>query len=510
MTADRGDGAPDERDADGGAAEERRYRAVLDLDPRAAPALPALLGWLEDPSWRVRRAAAEQLSRAEPALAVPVLVASLASEGGAGLRNAAAAALVQIGPPALPALVEALGAPGADVRVAVVEILGDVGDRRAASAVAALLGDLDSNARAGAAEALGKIGGPEALPALDAALASGDVALRRAALGALGRLRAPPSGARLTALAADRALRRTALRVAATSDDPAALELLAAALADPSRTAREAALAGLGQQRLRGADARRVAAAVARAVARAPAAVAAAAAALEDEDLATRAGAVVVLAGSGDARHARALACAAEDERLAALVAEALAALGAGLGDALAPELPSLPPAAHAAALAALARRGDARALRPLVVALASEDLAARVPAVLALAALGTPEAVDALVEALGHRDAEVSGAAAAALAEVVARGGASAARALGAARARVPAPAALRLLGRAGVEGDLELLRAGLRAPHRGARIAAAGALASLAERLPVARPPAPELLDALDDGDAAVRAAA
>ncbi|HEX9287955.1 MAG TPA: HEAT repeat domain-containing protein, partial [Anaeromyxobacteraceae bacterium] len=67
------------------------------------------------------------------------------------------------------------------------------------------------------------------------------------------------------------------------------------------------------------------------------------------------------------------------------------------------------------------------------------------------------------------------------------------------------------RLLGRIGDERDVSALRAGIKAPHRGTRVAAAGALAMLGARMLVTgRAPWPELLDALDDGDAAVRAAA
>jgi HEAT repeat protein len=489
--------------------EEHRYRAVLAVDPAASDGVAALLERLDDPSWRVRRAAGDRIAQADPRRAVPPLVAALAPGASAGRRTAAAAALVQIGGGALPALTEALSASAPELRTAAVEILGDVGDRAAVGPVTARLGDRDANTRVAAAEALGKIGGPGAIAALDAALAGEETAVRRAALDALGRLRAPPCAARLAELARDRALRRGVLKLAGASDEPGAIALLAGALADPSRTVREAALAGVGQQRLRGAAGGALEAALSLVAREAPDAVAAAAAALEDGDVAVRAGALALIAASGDARHAPALARAAEDERLCALAADALAALGPGLGDALAADLGGLAPAARAAALSAMARLGDVRVLPELVAALASEDDAVRAPAIGALARLGDPAAAEALSALLEHPEPSVSGAAVLALAALAGRGEAARARVLGACRVRVDSPALFRLLGHVGGLEDVPAVDAGLKARLPSSRAAAAGALAAMARRLRVPRC-APELLDALDDGDAAVRAAA
>jgi HEAT repeat protein len=499
---ERGVGAP--ADAD----EERRYREVGALDAADDGGVATLLAHLDDPSWRVRRAATDRIATGAPAAVVPPLVAALAPGITPGRRTAAEAALVQIGAPAVPALLAALAAPAPVVRTAAAEVLGDVGDRNAVAGLTARLADSDANTRAAAAEALGKVGGAAAIAALEGALSARDEALRRAALDALTRLRAPPPADVLAELARDRALRRSAVRAAGASDDPRALALLAGALADRSRAVREAALAGLGQRRLRGddealGDALRV---PARAL---PQAVEAALAALDGDDVAVRVGALALLGATGDPRHAPALARAADDERVSAAAVDALAALGDGLGEALAPVLGDLAPAGRAAALSALARRGDARVLPELVAALASEDEAARGPAVEALGRLGDPAAADALGPLLEHGDASVSGAAAAALAELAARGEAARARVLAAARARQGAAAAYRLLGRVGAEEDLPALRAGLRASHRGTRVAAAGALAAIASRVRASACD-PELVDALDDPDAAVRAAA
>ncbi len=364
--------APQRRasDAPAGFDEERRYRAVLEVDPAVPASTPLLLERLDDASWRVRSAAAERLARCDPSRAIPGLVAALGPDGGAGRRNAAAAALVQMGAPALPALLAALCSSAAELRTAAAEILGDVGDRGAVKALASRIGDPDPNARAAAAEALGKIGGAEAVAALDASLGVSDLVLQRAVLGALGRLRAPPSAGRLVELAKDRSLRRAVLRLAGESDDPAALALLVHGLEDSSRTIREAALAGIGRHRVRRREALpSLIAAVRAAAVRATDTADAAAAALASDDLAVRGGALSILEWVGQPRHAPAIAAAAEDERLGGPATEALAALGPAIADALAPVLSRLAPVARVVALAALARFGNARVPPDLVTA---------------------------------------------------------------------------------------------------------------------------------------------
>ena len=505
-----GEPAPPEHD------EERRYRAALRLEVRQPSARQELLGHLDDPSWRVRSAAAERLAQGEPPETVPALVAALVAAATVGGRNAAALALVQIGAPAVPALVVALAHPDCELRKAAVDTLGQLGDRRAVASLAGRLSDEDANLRAAAAEALGKLGGAEAVAALERALDHRDAALRHAAVDALAHLRARLPAGTLRELAQDPALHRAALRLAGGSDDPAALELLTAGLAETSRTLRQAALAALGHQRLRREAPPRVAAAlpgaVAAAVLGAPALADAAAAALADEDVEVRAGAVTVLHGAGATAHAGALAAAAEDELLRPLVAEALLALGREADALLVAALPQLGPAPRLLVLSALAAHGGARALPELLAALEADDEAVRGPALSALAQLGDVRALPALARLLDHADAAVSGAAVAALVEVAARGLAEQEAVLLAARAHAGAvrPATYRLLGRIGDERDVPALRAGLRAPHRGTRVAAAGALATLGGRVQLSRSDAPELLDALDDGDGAVRAAA
>ncbi|HTT71167.1 MAG TPA: HEAT repeat domain-containing protein [Anaeromyxobacteraceae bacterium] len=504
--SDGGPGTPPEHD------EERRYRDTLELDPALSASAALLLERLGDPSWRVRRAAAERLARGEPSAVVRQLVSALGAGSGPGLRTAAGEALVLIGAPALGALSEALESALPEVRTAAAEILGDLGSRRAAPALVARLGDRDPNTRVAAAGALGKLGGEEALAGLRSALDTSDGDLGRAALDACLRLRAAVPAERLEALAADRRQRRPALRLAGMSDEPVALRLLASGLEDPSRGVREAALAGVGYHRMRHGHRHDVlAAAVREAAARTPELPAHAAAALAAGEQTVRSGALAVLAWVGQAPHVPAIVASAEDDRLRSMAAEALAAIGPPAGPVLHELLTGLAPVPKVVAAAALARLGDRAAFDALAEALSGEDEAARDLAIEALGRVGDRRAVAALVPLLANDDPGVSGAAVAALAELSGHEDVRPAVLLVCRDVSVPArPALLRLVGRVGEAEDVPALRAALRAPHRGTRVAAAGALSAIASRVPLEPWPLPELEEALEDPDDAVRAAA
>src|SRR5687767_12402922 len=75
--------------------EEQRYRALLAVTVSDPQHLQALIDGLYDESWRVRKAAAERVSRLNrhPSV-VERLVRVLADRGQTGARNAAAEALV--------------------------------------------------------------------------------------------------------------------------------------------------------------------------------------------------------------------------------------------------------------------------------------------------------------------------------------------------------------------------------------------------------------------------------
>jgi len=477
--------------------EETRYQAVLALDPGRPPELAELLARLDDESWRVRSAAVERLgTSSDPGAALPGLLAALDGGGSPGGRDAAAAAIIQLGPPALGPLVDRLGAEGVEQRLSALAILGALADRRAMPALTARLADADANVRAAAAEALGHVGGPEAGPALLAALDSDDPTLRAAALEGLCALRLAPPVWRLTRIMAERALRPAAYRSLGASDEAGALEVLGGGLSERSRAARLAALGAIGQQRARrGPEALRPLAEQVRALAaKDPTVPESCVEALGADGPSVAAGAVTVLGWAGDARHAPALARAAEDERLRSLVEDALDALprGAGLVAALTGALPGLSPLARLSVFGALAAAGNGSALQALVYGAGDPDPQLQGEAVAALGRLGDPRAVPALGGLLDDDRPAAAGVAASALTRIGQRSEDGRRAVLLETRARCaagPSAALFRVLGAVGEAEDLRLLRQGLASGTVVRRMAAAGAVATPAFALASAR---------------------
>lgn len=229
---------------DDDSAAEARYRLVLEL-PDTASSAPRLLEALGDESWRVRRLAADRLARLPPtALLVEQLLAVLGRRGEAGARNAAAAALAQLGEAAGPALLRLLSHPDADQRRLAAEILGQARLASAVPALIAALDDADDTVRSAAAEALGRAGGPEARHALVRLLDSKDPLLRVCGLEGLAQLQGPPPLPKLVALLVDPTSRRSAYRLLGLVQHPTALGLVCRGLA--TQNSRDAALVALG------------------------------------------------------------------------------------------------------------------------------------------------------------------------------------------------------------------------------------------------------------------------
>jgi HEAT repeat protein len=143
---------------------------------------------LNDESVRVREAAAGALAEFGPqaAYAVPALIEALSGEDR-DLRSAVSDALGAIGEEAVPALIESLADEDEGVRWAAVSALREIGPQ-AADAVPVLiqaLQDEDYEVRQAAGSALGRMG-PEAIPALIRALGDEDANVRQGVSQALG------------------------------------------------------------------------------------------------------------------------------------------------------------------------------------------------------------------------------------------------------------------------------------------------------------------------------------
>lgn len=499
------------------AEEEVRYRAAAELDAADGAERELLLGLLGDASWRVRSVAVERIVTTGPAAEVlPCLLAALSGGADVGARDAAAAALTRLGAPALLPLLGRLDGPDADLRQAAAHVLGAIGDRRAVAPLAARLADADPNVRVAAAESLGKIGGPEAGATLLAALDSDEQLLRLNALEALLALQACPPVARLEPLLEDRALRRPGYRILGFCDEPEAARLLARGLADAARGVRDAALAGIGAQRMRrGAGELRGLEQAVRAVAAAGDWLATWAEALPSENVSVAVGAISVLGWAGAVGEVATLLRQAEDARLRPFVEESLEALprGPALREALAAALEEQGPLGRIGALAMLARLGSPAALESLGREASDPSGYLQAEAIAALGQLGDARAVAPLAGLLGDDAPAVSGVAATALVRIGQQSAEACAAALSVLRDRAsasPSASLFRVLGALGGAEDLPRLRAGLLRPAPVQRTAAAVAISSLAQRGVVVEREVPELAAALADPSWSVRAAA
>ncbi len=171
----------------------RAAQALGSYGAEAAPAVPALVAALADPSVEVRWRSAEALGLVGPAAAaaVPALARCL-SDNDALVRTEGTKALGLLGPAAsaaVPQLARGLAASDVAIRRESARALGRMGSS-SSSAVGALvsaLSDKDKFVRMESARALGRVGpsAREAVPALTAAARDSDLLVSREAQAAL-------------------------------------------------------------------------------------------------------------------------------------------------------------------------------------------------------------------------------------------------------------------------------------------------------------------------------------
>jgi HEAT repeat protein len=161
---------------------------------RSDTGVAALVDLMDDESADVRMVAARSLAAIGDPAAVDALTAALA-DPSRWTATTVAADLVEMGPAAVPTLIEIAassdsGRPGAHAAaVTAVRVLGEIRDPRAEPVLIELLessGDL--NMRARAAAALGAVGGPLAPPVLRDALRDPAWQVRAQAATSLGAL----------------------------------------------------------------------------------------------------------------------------------------------------------------------------------------------------------------------------------------------------------------------------------------------------------------------------------
>ena len=161
---------------------------------RSDAAVAALVDLMGDESDDVRMVAARSLAAIGDPQAVEALTLALA-DPSRWTATTVAADLVEMGPPAVPTLIEIAAAAGSDrpgaheAAVTAVRVLGEIRDTRAADVLIELLESAeDLNVRARAAAALGAVGGALATPALRRALGDTGWQVRAQAASSLGAL----------------------------------------------------------------------------------------------------------------------------------------------------------------------------------------------------------------------------------------------------------------------------------------------------------------------------------
>ena len=149
-------------------------------------------------------------------------------------RAVAGLALLEIGPPAVPALEELLASEDENVRATAVELIGRMGCARDGERLLACLDDPSAEVRARASRALGRLGSAEASRKLRRALDARVPFLRAAAAVGLGRMGDPD------------ALEQLIAQACLDEFTPARAAATAAAKISPERVTEAAACEGAG------------------------------------------------------------------------------------------------------------------------------------------------------------------------------------------------------------------------------------------------------------------------
>lgn len=227
--------------------EELRIKGLQYMEGlQSDEAVHLLVNALGDESWRVRKAALLLLvdyGRVDKLL--PLLIDCLRDDDNAGMRNAAVETLERIGESVVEPLFHYINDDDHDLRKQVVDILGNIGDKRATPHLIKALSDSDENVKSAAAENLGKIGDDEAVKSLIAVLKSQDLLLCYSSLEALCKIGKKVPFKEIIPHLNNPLLKKASLDALGNSTDKNALPHLISGLEERSKSTREAALVSL-------------------------------------------------------------------------------------------------------------------------------------------------------------------------------------------------------------------------------------------------------------------------
>ena len=186
---------------------------------------------LGDDNWQVRQTAVETLIGHGGPDAIALLVRKVREEhNDLSVLNSALTAIAKIDGDIITPLSELLKVPDVDLRGYAVLALGEQPDRRAIPALIQALNDEDTNVKYNAVEALGKLKAVEAVEALADVAESRDFFLAFPALDALKQIGDSSVTPRIVTLLEDELLRDPAIELLGQIGDEAAVQPLAALL----------------------------------------------------------------------------------------------------------------------------------------------------------------------------------------------------------------------------------------------------------------------------------------
>jgi HEAT repeat protein len=194
--------------------EEIRLQAVRSLggsgDQRFLGPLVEAMG---DPSWRVRKEAADALLQFDSEKAVELLLPGLRDGTNAGRRNSVVEVLIRFGSEVVPLISGLLKDDDQDVRKFVVDILGGINAPEVVPLLIGALEDEDENVVAASVEYLGLKGDLRSVKPLLTILNRGSFWLRYCSLRAVGQLATAKEEREIASFLNDPSLKQEAVEI---------------------------------------------------------------------------------------------------------------------------------------------------------------------------------------------------------------------------------------------------------------------------------------------------------
>lgn len=235
---------------------ETRRNAVLRLiepGPDVAGSVKLMLLAMQDSSWRIRKTAVEtMMDNYAIESYVEGLIGLLYIDDNAGARNTAIEILTKLGRKVSGYLIEAFLTDNHDVRKFVIDIIGEIRDKKTVPLMIEALKDGDENVRASAVEHLGTMQETSAVDALIEIIKGGDLwtAYPAAdALGLIGDRRAVPI---LVETLQKKTLREPGLKALGRLADPESIKHVVPFIEDRSNSVQQQALRSLETMYQRG------------------------------------------------------------------------------------------------------------------------------------------------------------------------------------------------------------------------------------------------------------------